>query len=319
MNFDIELEQSINYLKSDKAIRDLEADPYWPKWDSPWWHMLLLYEMGKSQLIPDRVISKFIERLNKVKLKIFQIHPHEMPAGLDPFRDSLCHCQLGLAYQVLFAKGVDVDQDVPWIRPWFLRYQMGDGGFNCDNEAYLQKDETPSSMVGTIGVFEAIVKCTSRPWTSEEKVFLDKGAQFLLERQLRHGSKTKHNASEREDEADWLKLCFPRFYFYDVLRGLTAILFWAEKTGKDLPKDSVKHVLGYLEKEFPDGKVKIGRTCYEGTGTILPAPSGEWIRKQPATLFPLLQKLSAVGEVSSFLTEELSRAKVKFTKLISHL
>ncbi len=311
MNFENELTHTLHFLESGAALRALEADPYWPKWDSPWWHMLLLHEMGKPELIPDRVVAKYVDRLNQIPLKTFPIHPHEMPADLDPFRESLCHCQLGTVYQVLFAKGVDVDHELPWIRPWFLRYQMADGGLNCDNEAYLQKDETPSSMVGTLAVFEAVLKCTPRPWTAEEKAFLGRGARFLLERELRLGSSSRHNASEREDEADWLKLCFPRFYFYDVLRGLTAISLWAEKTGGAIPKTSISQVLNHLAKEFPDGQVTIGRAGYDGTGTISRSPSGEWIRKQPATFFPLLRKASAVGEVSPFLTEELRRARLR--------
>ena len=39
-------------------------------------------------------------------------------------------------YQVLFACGVDIDGRAPWIRAWFLRYQLPDGGLNCDEKAY---------------------------------------------------------------------------------------------------------------------------------------------------------------------------------------
>lgn len=47
-----ELEQSLAYLASDAALESLARDGYWPKWDSPWWHMLLLHERGQSHLIP---------------------------------------------------------------------------------------------------------------------------------------------------------------------------------------------------------------------------------------------------------------------------
>ncbi len=187
-NDNAELEASLSYLASEQAVKSLEADAYWPKWDSPWWHMLLLHEMGETKRIPAQVIETCIASLNKMPVKIFPIHPTDMPAGVDPYRGSPCHCQLGNIYQVLAAWGVDVDKELPWIRPWFLRYQMNDGGFNCDNEAYLVKDEVPSSMVGTIAVFEAILLHTPRPWTEEEKAFLEKGARFLMGRQLMFGS-----------------------------------------------------------------------------------------------------------------------------------
>ena len=43
-----EVELSIAYLASPDALASLEADTYWPKWDSPWWHMVLLRERGQA-------------------------------------------------------------------------------------------------------------------------------------------------------------------------------------------------------------------------------------------------------------------------------
>lgn len=299
-----ELQQSIDYLKSDAALKTVGADAYWPKWNSPWWHMLLLHEMGETHQIPEAIVEAYIASLNRIPLKIFPIHAHEMPEGVDPYRGSPCHCQVGNVYQVLAKRGVDVDQELPWIRPWFLKYQMADGGLNCDNEAYLVKDEVPSSMVGTIAAFEAVLRYTSRPFTTEEKSFLDRGAQFLMKRKLILGSDTNHNASERESAKNWGKLCFPRYYLYDVLRGLNALTLWAEKTGQSLPKAAIQEAVESIRKQFPTGEVRIGRHSYEGTGTILQNENGEWIRRQPASFFPLLSKVSEIGSVSPFLSKQ---------------
>ncbi|MBY0469918.1 hypothetical protein K2X30_02040 [bacterium] len=322
MNYDSELEQSLRYLKSDQALKALSNDCYWPKWNSPWWQMLLLHEMDLAREIPGKTLSAYIESLNRMPLKIFPIHPGELPEGVDPFRGTPCHCQLGNVYQVLASAGVDVDQELPWIRPWFLRYQMADGGLNCDNDAYLVKDETPSSMVGTIAAFEAILLHTHRPWTQEESAFLQKGAEFLIGRQLKRGSSTRHNADEREDEIDWLKPCFPRFYFYDVLRGLNAVLNWAEKTKSKIPHAAIQDVVQDLDRRFPDGEIRIERNAFRDSTTILLSSTGEWIRRQPAVFFPLLQRVSEVGEVSPFLskrwgeaTKTLSVINPRFTSL----
>ena len=59
--------------------------------------------------------------------------------------------------QVLAACGVDVERALPWVKPWFVRYQMADGGLNCDETAYPSTDECPSSMVGTVAPFEAML------------------------------------------------------------------------------------------------------------------------------------------------------------------
>jgi hypothetical protein len=311
MSYATELQDSLRFLNSASALRSLEADPYWPKWDSPWWHMLLLHEMGETKRIPEAVIGTYVAALDKMPLKIFPIQPREMPFGVDPYRGSPCHCQLGNVYQVLASWGVDVDKELPWIRPWFLRYQMDDGGLSCDNEAYLVRDEVPSSMVGTIAAFEAILLYTPRPWTPEEKIFLDKGAQFLIGRKLMHGSSTRHNASERVSAEQWLKLCFPRFYLYDVLRGLNALLIWSERTKQPIPSEAIRNVADYLTERFPDGKMRCERHSYEGTSTILLSPSGEWIRRQPASFFPLLTKTSALNEISPFLSKQWAEAKLR--------
>jgi hypothetical protein len=99
-------------------------------------------------------------------------------------------------------------------------------------------------------VFEAVLRHTDRPWTEGERAFLEKGADFLMKRKLMKGSVTKHNADERDDEPEWRKPCFPRFYFYDVLRGLSALLLWAEKTKAVIPVESVEEVVGTLTDVF---------------------------------------------------------------------
>jgi hypothetical protein len=309
MDYESELQQSINYLSSEQALKDVQRDAYWPKWDSPWWHMLLLHEMGQTKLIPATLIKKYVEVLNQYPVKLFPIHPEEMPEGVNPYRGVPCHCQMGNTYQVLAAWGVDVDQELPWIRPWFLRYQMSDGGLNCDNDAYLVKDEVPSSMVGTIAVFESILLYTHREWTREEKIFLEKGAKFLIERKLMLGSQTKYNATEQVSAKDWLKLCFPRFYLYDILRGLNALVLWSEKTQNTIPASAIKDVVNYLEDHSPDGQIKNERLSYQGAGTLLPTEVEEWSWHESANSFPLLAKLSAVGEVSPFLTKQWSHIK----------
>nr|MBA3454890.1 hypothetical protein [Deltaproteobacteria bacterium] len=167
---------SLHYLESDAALRSLAEDTYWPKWHSPWWHMMLLWELGEAQRIPVPVQRAMIDGLNALPIKIFPIEPSDTPPGVDVYRGSSCHCALGSMYQVLAACGVDVDRELPWAKPWFLRYQMADGGFNCDGDAYLT-DECPSSMVGTIASFEAMLL---GEWTSEQRAFLDRGAAFLI-------------------------------------------------------------------------------------------------------------------------------------------
>jgi hypothetical protein len=308
--------ESVRYLASDAAQRSLDADVYWPKWDSPWWHMLLLHEMGEARRIPERAVARMVERLDAFPLKIFPIRPGELPPGADPNRDVKCHCALGCMFQVLAAAGRDVDRALPWITPWFARYQMADGGLNCDDSAYRVTGECPSSMVGTIAPFEAMLLGRPADWTADHAAFVERAAGFLFERRLMFGSQTVHNAEERAGDITWLAPCFPRFYFYDVLRGLHALVRWAELTGRALPLRVIAGVLEHLITTCSDGVVWRKRLSYTRIGTWMPSPSGGWGRRESALRFPLLQAISAAGEPCPYLTLQWTAVRHAVLRLI---
>src|SRR5262249_49842567 len=126
-----EVADSVAYLASDAALRSIDRHTYWPKWNSPWWHMLVLHELGEARRIPARTVAAMVDGLAATPLKFFPLRAEDAP-GAEFWRDSQCHCALGNMDQVLTACGVDVDAALPWIRPWYVRYQMADGGLNCD-------------------------------------------------------------------------------------------------------------------------------------------------------------------------------------------
>jgi hypothetical protein len=292
---------SVAYLASDAAQRSLGADIYWPKWDSPWWHLLLLHELGESRRIPERAVETMVEGLQALPVKIFPIRPDDLPAGADPHRDTSCHCAVGSIHQVLAACGVDVDRAVPWIRPWLTSYQMADGGLSCDSDAYLQSGECPSSMVGTIALFEAMLERRGRE--AQEREFVERAAGFLIDRELVHGSQSVWNAAERDAAPAWLEPCFPRFYFYDVLRGLAALARWAEQEARAIPRHAVATAIGHLVAAFPDGVVRPRRHAWAGRTTTIARRDGAWVR-EPASTFPLLEVAGRLGEPSEPLTRQ---------------
>jgi hypothetical protein len=307
--------QSVHYLASDAAQRSLDADVYWPKWDSPWWHLLLLHEIGEARRIPERAVARMVEGLERFPLKIFPILPGELPPGADPHRDVLCHCALGCMFQVLSAAGRDVDRALPWITPWFARYQMADGGLSCDDSAYRVTGECPSSMVGTVAPLEAMLLGRPAEWSAERAAFVERAAGFLIERRLMLGSHTVHNAEERDRQHLWLAPCFPRFYFYDVLRGLDALARWAGLTGRAVPLRAITGVLDPLIATCGDGVVRRGRLAYAGVGTWMLSSAG-WVRVEAALRFPLLEATSAVGEPCPYLTRQWTAARRAVLRLI---
>jgi hypothetical protein len=253
-----------------------------------------------------------VEGLNALRVKIFPIHQHELPAGADPHRDVQCHCAIGSIHQVLSACGVDVDRAVPWIAPWLVRYQMADGGLNCDSDAYLVAGECPSSMVATVPVFEALLERGGR--TAEERAVVERAARFLIDRRLIEGSRTDHNAAERDSARAWLDLGFPRFYFYDVLRGLAALVRWTELGRAPLPLHAIEPAVEHLIATYPAGVMSPRRIAAQVRGTLM-QQDGTWVRG-PASTFPLLDAASAIGEPSEALTRQWSVTRRALVTLI---
>lgn len=288
------LEASLRYLASPAARESLTRDPYWPKWDSPWWHLTLLWEMGEIRRAPASLVDFLVDRINEHYLRVFPLRAEEMPAGCDPYRDVACHCQLGTGYQFLHAYGVDVDKRIPWLRPWFLRYQLPDGGLNCDNDA-CAKPSPKSSVVSTLPPAEAILFCTDREFTRKEKEFLERAASYLVKRSL-------FLSSDGEIiDADWLKLCFPRFYEYDVLRGLRFVMEWARRFDRELPEEKLALARAVIEEHRVQGQLAPARPAFAEAKSF--QFDGEWKWGDKASLFPLLEGVSRVGVGNKFLTQ----------------
>ncbi|MFT3695616.1 MAG: hypothetical protein QM831_20940 [Kofleriaceae bacterium] len=275
---------SVHYLESDDAARSFEIDAYWPKWHSPWWHMTALWECGEVHRVSARTFDRMAAAIDRIKLHTFPTTPAEMDP-LPGHTEIACHCAVGTMDQVLG------DKRRPWFASWMRDYQMRDGGYNCDERAYLVTDEVPSSINGTIGIFESLL--------AHPEPALDRAGEMLLERELRLGSPTKHNADERTLEKHWLKPAFPRFYFYDVLRGLSAISKWKHA----LPPAQIEVVVEHLVRAFPDGVVSVQRRPYDAHGSWN-FVDGAWQRSRVATSFPLLDALSIVGTPSHYLTAQ---------------
>lgn len=227
------IESSVAYLASEEALTSIEADPYWPKWNSPWWHCLLLFELGEAKLIPRSFLEKMVAQIDSHYLKFFPFYENEIPAGKNASRHIMCHCALGSVEQVCHAGGINLAEQLPWVRDWYLKYQLPDGGLNCDEAAYTRATKK-SSVVSTLPCLEAVLHCRNEDWSDEEKAFLQRGAKYLLERRL-----FRSMTSGEVIDKSWLKLTFPRFYFYDVLRGLNFLLSWSGKTRSVIPISSI--------------------------------------------------------------------------------
>lgn len=292
---------SAAYLTSKKAKDSLALDPYWPKWDSPWWHMTLLWELGRADAIPREAAEAMLAAIEAKYVRWFPNPREPMPEGKDYHRDGLCHCGLGNIYQTLAACGLDLDARAPWMRAWFLHYQLPDGGLNCDDKAYEKGGS--SSIQSTLPALEAVL-AAGRPLTPVEENFVDHGAEYLLERRL---------AFRRKDgqmmNPGFLDIGFPRFYDYDVLRGAAYIAEWARLRRKKIPRRAVGWVMDSFDERFPDGRIKIEKPGLIATeNTLAQNKDGKWSRGE-ASSFPLFDSVRKVGSISEALTRSWSSTR----------
>lgn len=103
---------------------------------------------------------------------------------------------------------------------------------------------------------------------------------------------------------------FPRFYFYDVRRGASALVRWAALARMPLPVRALE-ILAQLPR---DPIVRVERT--------VPAlrtwrdKAGAWQREPCTGTFPLLAAVSQHGEPSVRLTAEWQRTRRAVVELI---
>lgn len=286
-------------LSGAQALEAIALDPYWPKWDCPWWRLSLLEEMGLLKLAPEGIFRALAEAVLAVPERRFPVDPD---SDIDPVQ-AFCHCSLGNFYRMLRSSGEPL-KEFSWVLDWFASYQMADGGWNCDETAYRVKDECPSSMVATVAAVEAL---NGIPEADE---VVKRAVGCLLERKLWLGSPTVHNREEREAASRWSQLAFPRFYHYDVLRGLEAVVAWAQLQGQALPWHSIGEVVTDLSRRFPEGRIELERRAYAGHRTRLPDGS-----RTEARTFELLEEVSCPGSLSPFLTARWARVREQLLAL----
>ncbi len=294
---------STAYLGSARARESLARDPYWPKWDSPWWHASLLHELGRADAVPRDAAEALFAAIQTKYVRFFPTVREPLPPGKDYHRDAPCHCSLGNIYQVLTACGMDVDARAPWIRAWFLRYQLPDGGLNCDEKVYATGGA--SSIQSTLPALEAVLR-VERPFTPAEEEFLDRGAEYLIARRLACRLRDGKVMS-----VSFLKIGFPRFYDYDVLRGLSFLADWSRARRRLVPRDAVAGSLSALEARFPDGAIRVEKPGLLQEDSLNPGASGAWSRGE-ASSFPLLESCRRVGSVSEALTRRWAAVRSVF-------
>lgn len=305
------LQESLQFLQSDKARTMLERDPYWPKWDGPWWHMMVLHELGLTKLIPQERIEQVLEAFRGYYLHYFPFKLEDVPAGKNPLNQIICHCQMGCIEQLLTAYGINFKEQFPWASDWYEKHQLPDGGLNCDEAAYTKKSPK-SSIVSTLPALEAVLQSPLLGADAIHKLnFLERGASYLIVRKLLRSATTGAVIND-----SWTQLCFPRFYFYDVLRGVSFLLNWSLRLDRAIPASAICESMEIIDSQNPSDFISLGRVSWKDSFTRDWDPAtSNWVRK-PESSYPLLDSLSTIGHQSKPLTQEWNRAKTTLRLLL---
>lgn len=154
---------------------------------------------------------------------------------------------------------------------WVVKVQNKDGGWLCPYWRAHIKD-THGCFYGTICPLEAFSEVPRENVTKEMKRTIEKGAEFLLMHRL---FKADHH-NYKIIKKSWLKLGFPWFYGYNILRGLDVLT-----------------KLGYVEDERLNDAVQLllQKRRSDGKWLLESAPTGR-----------MQANLEAVGKPSKWIT-----------------
>lgn len=212
--------------------------PYKPKYKSSYWTLMLLAYLGLDR--EDKRVKQAVDYIwqfqqpeggfaefadqgahkeYKQKVKKRKAKGKEPPEEKD-FVSDLIHqmtlsCLTGNMTGALLRLGY-VDHPRLWQAvSWLTSIQNQDGGWLCPYwKAHIR--DTHSCFYGTICPLEALAEIPKDKRSPAIQEAIEKGAEFLLMHRLYRADHHDFKVINKR----WLKLSFPWFYGYDILRGL---------------------------------------------------------------------------------------------------
>jgi len=248
-------------------------NPYHPKYKSSYWQIMTLGQLG---------IDRSDERVRKACEYIFQFQSKEGGFSSNTLKQALKEydwlrkkgkklpppeqwasslvfehqysCLTGNMVAALIRIGYREDPRVGKALEWLVKIQNKDGGWLCPYWKAHIKDKH-GCFYGTICPLETFSELKKENLTKEMKETIKKGAEFLLMHRL---FKADHHSYKVINQS-WLKLSFPWFYGYNILRGLDVLT-----------------KLGYVKDECLNDAVEIllQKRQYSGAWILESAPIG---------------------------------------------
>jgi len=217
-------------------------DCYWPKWTATVWPLILLAEMGMPGEHPRirRACEYFLKTMTGQDRSW---PPQKYPDGdLTGYRSVWEPCVTGNMARTLVEFGYGDDPRIREMFEWLVKYQLPDGGWNCEVGEW-GKDVCHSSFMSTVEPLWAFSSLEPGMWPKGGREAVARACEFLLMHRLYKSDHTGRVINE-----EWTHLHFPMFYFYDILHGLRVVT--ALGFGQDeRTSDSLQLLLGKRSRD----------------------------------------------------------------------
>ncbi|NLM17624.1 MAG: hypothetical protein GX221_07895 [Candidatus Riflebacteria bacterium] len=292
-------------LNSSEALDALEQNVFWPKWQSPWWFLNLLDETDKLEDVSPEVIKSLLDSASRHYIKEFPVG--EELDGTDP-AEIMCFCLLGGLMRICSKFQIDVFAYLPWAKPWIGRYQLADGGYDCDDTSYIRSGA--GSMASTTMMLEGMIEYAKS--CENKNVFaknIQNAAIFLLKRRFLLDT----DKNKRPDK-NWDKVIFPKFTEYDFTRGLSAVFGFLELSGKKIKNELLKEAIELLSEKIASGLDNSEVYWIADVKTISHREGRTLYFEEKAYLPPLIKKLSSKSP-NGFVLPKLKSILAKYEEL----
>ncbi len=239
-------------------------NPYHPKYRASYWTLMTLVQLGvdRSDKRARRACGFIVQfqhaeggfssQTRKTALREYDWsirRGRQLPARNEwvsrCIYEGQSSCLTGNIVAALIRFGYVNSRPVRRALLWLTKIQNKDGGWLCPYWRAHIKD-THGCFYGTVCPLEALSEVPRKSLTKEMKDAIERGAEFLLMHRL---FKADHHNFKVIRES-WLKLAFPPFYSYNILRGLDILTKLGYTNDRRL-HDAVQVV---LRKQTPEGK-----------------------------------------------------------------
>ena len=216
--------------------------PYHPKYKSTYWQVMTLAQLGMDRT--DKRVEKACEFVLKLQHAEGGFSSYTESRALEEYEwmrtrtalkeklqpepegwakslvtEHQYSCLTGNVCAAMLRIGYGGDPQVKKALKWLVKVQYSDGGWLCPYwKAHIR--DTHGCFYGTICPLEAFSEVPQDERSPEMRKATEKGAEFMLMHRLYKADHHKFRIINRQ----WLKLGFPWFYGYHILRGLSILV-----------------------------------------------------------------------------------------------